>query len=660
VSESKNKEQKAMPPLKVAVAEKAKVSLAAVDSIFAQAQVIEETGTRPAEHLTIHRLAFSGEKRAAETDNGPFAFEWRDLDSGLWLVLSDNENQIGKSSILGVMMWALRGTQRSVPATVRAWVEHVELDFSVGLDRYRVSFDDDENTPKGVLLRISPGPVRELSAFNGEDEFMRSMDEFMMRRFALQSIPVVNRKSDEASQIRHDWNAYAGSMFIESSHPAILGDVAVAGLWWRMLQLFIGLPYSGAQIALGSALALEKLRSEQKQTSATPATFYREDIQRLNDSITELEHEWKTLSTTTPRPEDAPELLRKFTHAALDASKAEQAVSDIEHQRSGIVAEVNEARTKLRQLKEGAAAKKFFAGLSPVCCPRCAIPFATERLEVEQDGGNCAICDRDTLADDHDALAAALADATSRLEDAKAGEAELAKRELELRAALETANAKLKQLKAEVERLDEDADNIRKQQELRLELERTRGAHDQLKALEQQQAVPDADKAATERIRILKIAENLADERSKSAGAELLGELETKLVEVATRVGFRGLERVSIRGNGIKLTVSGTQSSFSDQTSGQRLRLRISLVIAMMKLAMRTGQGHHPGLLFIDSPGAEELSEADLNAMMNEIRSVCDETNNLQIFVSSARGATFKSAVPKDRQLWPKVVGSMF
>lgn len=195
---------------------------------------------------------------------------------------------------------------------------------------------------------------------------------------------------------------------------------------------------------------------------------------------------------------------------------------------------------------------------------------------------------------------------------------------------------------------------------LRLELERARGAHDQLRALERQQAVPEADKAAAEKIRILKIAESLADERSKSAGTELLGELETKLVEVATRVGFRGLERVSIRGNGIKLTVSGTPSNFSDQTSGQRLRLRISLVIAMMKLAGWTGQGHHPGLLFIDSPGAEELSEADLNAMMNEIRSVCDETNNLQIFVSSARGATFKSAVPKGRQLWPKVLGSMF
>jgi hypothetical protein len=49
-----------------------------------------------------------------------------------------------------------------------------------------------------------------------------------------------------------------------------------------------------------------------------------------------------------------------------------------------------------------------------------------------------------------------------------------------------------------------------------------------------------------------------------------------------------------------------------------------------------------------------------LNAMMNEIRSVCDEMSNLQIFVSSARGATFKSAVPEGRQRWPKAVGSMF
>ena len=72
------------------------------------------------------------------------------------------------------------------------------------------------------------------------------------------------------------------------------------------------------------------------------------------------------------------------------------------------------------------------------------------------------------------------------------------------------------------------------------------------------------------------------------------------------------------------------------------------------------GQGHHPGLLFIDSPGAEEVSEDDLNAMMTEIRSVCDETNNLQIFVSSARGATLASAVEENRRLWPNVDGYMF
>ncbi|WP_413657875.1 hypothetical protein [Paraburkholderia phenoliruptrix] len=660
MSDLNDKQQKALPPLKAAVAEKAKVSLETVDSIFAQARVVEETGTRRAEHLKIHRLAFSGEKRAAETDNGPFSFEWNDLGSGLWLVLSDNENQIGKSSILGVMLWALRGTQRAVPAPVRSWIGHVELDFSIGLDRYRVAFDDDENVPKGVLLRISPEPLREVAAFSDEAEFVRSMDEFMMRRFALQSIPVVNRKSDEATQIRHDWNAYSGSMFIEGSHPAILGDVAVGGLWWRMLQLFIGLPYSGAQIALSSALALEKLRSEQKQTSATPASFYQDDIQRLNNNIADLEREWTELTATTPRPEEVPELLRRFRQAALEVSKAEQSISDVEHLRSGIVAEVNEARTKLRQLKEGASAKKFFAGLTPVCCPRCAKPFASERLELEQDGGNCAICDRDTLADDYDALAAAIADATSRLEDAKAGEAELDEREEALRATLSTANATLERLETEVGRLDEDADDVRKQQDVRFALERARGAHDQLKALEQQQTAPGPDREAAERIRILRIAESVADERSKFAGAELLRELETKLVEVATRVGFRGLERVSIRGNGIKLTVSGTPTNFSDQTSGQRLRLRVSLVIAMMKLAIGTGQGHHPGLLFIDSPGAEELSETDLNAMMNEIRALCDETSNLQIFVSSARGGTFKDAVPKERQRWPKVVGSMF
>lgn len=649
-----------LPPLAAAVSEKAKVPLATVESIFAQANVVEQAGTRRSESLTIRSLRFSGKKNAADSGNGPFTFEWSDLDAGLWLVLSDNGNQIGKSTILEVMLWALRGSTRGLRPEVRAWIHHVELEFSIGLDRYCVKFSDHENIPVGTVLRTAPGPIQALASFTDNEQFEQVMERLMMGRFALQPIPFVNHQADVAEQVHHTWSLYARSMFIEGSHPAILGDVAIGGAWWRMLQLFIGMPYAGAQMALKSASILEDVRSEQGRASIPAFVTRQPEIQRLNGRIEQLNADLTNLSATTPRPEDAPELLRSYTREALEFARLQQAAVETAHQLDAAVTQVSEARAEVRRLEDGSAAKHFFSGLNPVCCPRCAQPFPSERLESELAGGGCAVCERDAPDDDNDALEDAIAEAKERLNAVSVAENELRTRDAQLRSDLAVAKAQSDALEARIRHIDQDADNILRQQELRWEMERARGACDILMALEQEAPSSTVNEAKAEQRRVLKEGERIAEERAKSTGAQMLSELEAELVEVATRVGFKGLEKVAIRGNGITLTVSGTPSGFSLQTSGQRLRLRIALVVAMMKLASKSGQGHHPGLLFIDSPGAEEVSEDDLNAVMNEIRTVCEETGNLQIFVASARGATLTSAVSKERQIWPNPSGSMF
>ena len=654
------KSQGPLAPLAVEVAEKSDVPLDRVEAILVKAKVVEQVGTRRAESLVIRSLKFSGEKNAVDSGDGPFAFEWNNLDAGLWLVLSKGENQIGKSTILEVMLWALRGSTRGLRPEVRAWIRRVELVFSIGLDWYRVEFDDHENTPTGNVLRTAPGHTQLLATFHDDPQFLLAMERLMMERFALQPIPFVGQQGEVAEQYHHTWNLYAGSMYIEGSHKAILGDVTVAATWWRMLQLFIGMPYSGAQMALRSASLLEEVRSKQTGSTSAASTSRISEIERLGGVIAGYEADLAALRATLPRPEDAPELLRLYTRETMRFARLHQSFINVQHQLSAATAEVGEASAALRRLEEGKAAKRFFAGLNPICCPRCAQPFSTNRLESEESGGNCAVCDRDSPGDDQEALLEAIAAATERLESAKAAEGQMRAQETELSEDLAASKADTEAHEASIRQFDERAGDINRQIELRLGLEHTRGARDQLVALENADTGQPVDSSKTEEQQVLKEAESIADSRAKTAGANLLTRLEDELVEVATRVGFKNLQKVSIAGNGIRLTVSGTPSGFSKQTAGQRLRLRIALVIAMMRLASESGHGHHPGLLFIDSPGSEELSEDDLNAMMTEIRSVCDETKNLQIFVSSARGATLASAVDENRRLWPNDDGYMF
>jgi hypothetical protein len=77
-------------------------------------------------------------------------------------------------------------------------------------------------------------------------------------------------------------------------------------------------------------------------------------------------------------------------------------------------------------------------------------------------------------------------------------------------------------------------------------------------------------------------------------------------------------------------------------------------------MADRSGFGNHPGVLLIDSPGSEELSDDDLVAMMSEIRQVSSETRNLQIFLASARGDLLRPTVEAKNTKVPTDNGAMF
>lgn len=650
----------ALLPLTAVVAKKTNVPLATVEDIFARKKVVEEVATRRSETLTIRSLKFSGEKRAAVSGNGPFKFEWDGLDTGLWLVLSDDGNQIGKSTILEVMLWALRGSTRGLRPEVRAWIAHVEVVFSIGLDYYCVRFDDHENQLVGDIVRTNPRPARVIDNFEGDEQFEKVMERLMMERFGLQRIPYVNQQSETVEQISHTWTLYAASMFISGSHPAILGDVTSGAAWWRMLQLFIGMPYTGAQMALKSAVILEARRAELARLSVPTPVSRRPEVDSLDSRIEGLHAEIEALSAFAPRPEDTPALLKSFTHEAMECAGIRRSLAEFEHRLSVAVSMVSEASADLRRIEDGSAAKRFFSGLNPVCCPRCAQPFPSERIQFEEEGGSCSVCDRSAPGDDEEALMEAVSTAKERLDVAKGAELEALASCKKLRSELENAEAKSNRLEAEIKRLDQRADDMRRVQELRLELERTRGKRDALlMPVPVSPLLPLTDEIV-ELQRVLKEAEKQAEARVKSSGAQILDALSVELVKVATRIGYKGLEKVVLQGNKITLTVSGKDGGFTLQTAGQRLRLRIALVIAMMRCAKETSQGHHPGLLFIDSPGAEEVSDNDLNAMMTEIRNVCDEIGNLQIFVSTARGTLVASAVDKKRQRWPNHDGNMF
>ncbi|MGW1848863.1 hypothetical protein [Streptomyces sp. NPDC001966] len=92
----------------------------------------------------------------------------------------------------------------------------------------------------------------------------------------------------------------------------------------------------------------------------------------------------------------------------------------------------------------------------------------------------------------------------------------------------------------------------------------------------------------------------------------------------------------------------GVADYFSKLSAGERLRLRIAVVIALLRVGPAHGLSTHPGLLLIDSPKAEEIQDLDAHSLVTELAKLADE-NSLQVLITTADFTFANGVLPKDR-----------
>lgn len=90
----------------------------------------------------------------------------------------------------------------------------------------------------------------------------------------------------------------------------------------------------------------------------------------------------------------------------------------------------------------------------------------------------------------------------------------------------------------------------------------------------------------------------------------------------------------------------GQQHSYGSVTEGEQLRLKIVTTTALLRHGIRSGVGRHPGLLIIDSPGAEEVDSTDLRLMVQDLVTLTDMAPELQVIIATARGQDVASIIP--------------
>lgn len=107
---------------------------------------------------------------------------------------------------------------------------------------------------------------------------------------------------------------------------------------------------------------------------------------------------------------------------------------------------------------------------------------------------------------------------------------------------------------------------------------------------------------------------------------------------------------MNVQRNGrINAVKDGEKTPFDDFSRGERLRMRIAAVIAMLRVSTQRGAASHPGLLLIDAVGAEEMTTEPGRKLIAALLDLADKLPALQIVLTTATPPLIEGLLADDR-----------
>ncbi|MFI5932172.1 hypothetical protein [Actinoplanes sp. NPDC051494] len=621
------------------VAVRTGLAVPAVERIFRDhgfAPALTDTLSRP---IRLSRLRIAGTRTV--DPGGPFDREFR-FAQGLTVLAADNLR--GKTSVLELITWCLRGSPRAnLQGVVRGWVRHLDCDAVVAGRPlgFRLTVEDGELVEGRVLS--GPDPVSLARAGTARPEraivqvihattpavFAARVEKLMMELLHLEELESTSKQA-ASGRATYGWPSYYGALYLPpGGDPALLGDSVMGGLAGRLLQVFLDLP--GAALLTRLKAARDQLEEAGRAADADAVRVRRliesqraEVLRRLDSARTELDSLLDPPRTATLLA-DVSRCTERAVTAEAGLRDAHETYELLRHQR-------RRDEKLLNDLLEDRSAGLFFHGLDPKVCPRCETPIRAERRAAERSGAVCAVCTEP--AGDRDPHAAEMAEEEARWRLAAGRRAEHLASVRRDDAASYAADRR--SALAEVERtLDtvRSGGPERRRRELGELVARLEGAASAWETL------PTAAGHRHDDVRVvLDAAVDLLTADQNVAGEGVFDDLNADIADLARGFGFRNLDRVAIDRSG-RLQVfktGGPMEWFRTQSAGERLRLRIAVVVALLRRGHRHGIATHPGLLLIDSPRSEEVQDDDAVALLAALEQLCAETPGLQILVTTA------------------------
>lgn len=649
---------------------------------------VHVTGTKVlgAENADVEESGSAAEASARGANTlVPFVLDWSPAD-GINGVGSES-NLRGKSSVLHFMAWALTG-RCPLQADVLSWVAHVEVEFSIDDVPVIVTFDVDSGIPAGSTSQeMTTGGTRRqitLGLFTSDAEFESLMGALMLERLRLEPIAMWT-KDQETS---HAWPAYASALAVHADRlDPVVGNEGVLGT--RMLQMFVGTSWAPARAQAATALNAMKFARERgsakakavSQVTGTAIAIAAERVtktQNVIDTFDVAEPDIDAMLSLAAAAADRARAARELSLQLLTARSVAMQVHD----------ELRAEQLRRNATLEDALARRFFNAMTPTVCPRCSAAVTQDRRDAEGHDHECSLCSShldldafagnvvvasDVAGETRDEMVAATIDAEAERVESGAGGSEDEDVDVEgddhvvdaldaLQQAARDADAAVAKLEtdfAAAEQIRSDAetavqasrdgiDRARARLQAEFELARAQGA---LESLRQTGVSAVPDPVDEVQIKVLEVADRLTGIWLKNDQDPLLVEVSKGIAELARSFGADNITSVSLKGNAnMDVYKGGAKSGYGSLTNGEKLRIKLATAIALITHGYKAGVGRHPGLLFIDSPAAEEIPADDLETMLKAMKAAAEETS-MQIVVATTHGPMLASLLPSNNVL---------
>lgn len=642
-----------------------------VESVSLAPQVRQSVAPR----LCLHRLRFTGEKRLRDSEPQAIAYD-QSFQSGVNVVLIPG-NLVGKSSILKTIKFALTGDDADYDVDVRSWIQKVWLQFTLNDAPFTVHVAKDEGG--GVPGYVSSGhtiadidgvaaPATVLHAWRVQDEMRARLHRFFLDALGLAELSWTQQTDSGAERRTTTWRTFFQALAIpDSSENYLLLDEehSMGNQDGLLLSSFLGLqlvePLNELLVEGGKTRAENRSTTEEKKRAE-------EEIKSLDDERRQVSAALAVIDTAQRerRAEviDTPDARRlQGLNRGLGETLAE--LVPVRVRRDELGTEVRRLRAQARSQREAVALELHFTGLEVSLCPNCDAGVDDAAIERERVEHHCRLCGNSA----HSASAEDVAVMTERAAALDDQAAETTRLRDSFAAQVRDLEAKQQQIEAEIVSVERV---IQRGPDYALptadEEQRKAALLESLGGIRVKLALAHAVVGRTSegggeadlRLEVQKKLREILRREAERMNAEVLEHLGRLTTEMTARIGAHSITDITCSPFGkLALSKNGERlrSFGSIKNPGERLRVKLSFFLAMMRLGRIAGAGRHPGFLMIDQPGSDEMVEEDFAALARVLREVDrDLADELQIVCFTARPQFSDAAVPQ-RVYGPQVDG---